>query len=106
MQSALDAHCDAHAAANAERGEAFLRVASLHFEQQRVQNARARGADRVADGNRAAINVYDGRIPAHVLVHRASLCGKGFIGFDQIEILGFPASFLQRLARRESVQPP
>ena len=38
---ALHAHGNAHAAANTERGQAFLGIAFGHFMQQRHQNARA-----------------------------------------------------------------
>src|SRR3984885_3057531 len=70
----LDAHGDAHAAADAERGEALFRVALLHLVQQRDEHACAAGADGMADGDGAAIDVHLGRVPAHVLVHRAGLC--------------------------------
>jgi hypothetical protein len=33
-RSALDAHCDTHAAADAQRREAFLGVALLHLVQE------------------------------------------------------------------------
>jgi hypothetical protein len=35
----LDAERHAHAAADAKRSEAFLGVALLHFEEQRVEHA-------------------------------------------------------------------
>jgi hypothetical protein len=38
---ALNAHGNAHAAADAEGGETFLRIPALHFIKQRGQNARA-----------------------------------------------------------------
>ena len=40
-QSRCDAHRDAHAAADAQGGKTLLRVAALHLEQQRVEDARA-----------------------------------------------------------------
>src|SRR5262245_34571086 len=43
------AHGDAHAAADAQRGEALLRITLLHFMQQRHEDAGAGGADRMAD---------------------------------------------------------
>src|SRR5208282_1735506 len=55
--SALDRHRDAHAAADAQGGEALLGVAARHLVQQRHQDARAGRADRVADGDRAAVDV-------------------------------------------------
>src|ERR1700688_659824 len=93
---ALHAHGDAHAAADAERGEALFGVALLHFVQERDQHARARGADRVANGDGAAIDVHLAGVPAEILVDRASLCGECLIGFDEIEIADAPAGLLQR----------
>src|SRR3546814_4910448 len=61
---ALDAHGNAHAAADAERGKALLGVALGHLVQQGDQNAGARGADRVAEGDGAAVHVHLRRVPA------------------------------------------
>ena len=52
----LDRERDAHAAADAQRGEALAAAATGQFVQQRRQDARARGADRMADGDRAALS--------------------------------------------------
>src|SRR4051812_44417798 len=71
--SALDAHRDAHAAADAQGREPLLRVAALHLVKQRDQDAGTRGADRVADRDGAAVDVHDLRVPAHVLVDGAGL---------------------------------
>src|SRR5215475_6134458 len=91
-----DTHRDAHAAADAERGEALLGVALLHFVQQRHQHAGAGGADRVTDRDRAAIDVDLGGIPAEVLVDGAGLRREGLVGLDQIEVADVPAGLLQR----------
>src|SRR5689334_20320001 len=45
--SSLDAHCDAHAAAYAQRGEALFRIPLLHLVEQGHQHAGARRADRI-----------------------------------------------------------
>src|SRR5687768_7361633 len=71
-----DAHGDAHAAADAERRQAFLGAAPLHLEEERAEDAGARGADRVPDGDGATIDVDDIGVPAEVLVDRAGLGGK------------------------------
>src|SRR6516225_9375408 len=54
---ACEAHGNAHAAADAERGKALLGIAFLHFVQQGHEHARARCADRMTDRDRAAIDV-------------------------------------------------
>src|SRR3546814_15261451 len=50
---ALDAHGDAHDAADAQGGADFLGVPALHFIQQGPQHAGARGAGRLAEGHGA-----------------------------------------------------
>ena len=49
------AHGDAHAAADAQGGEALFGIAPAHLVQQGHEHAGARGADRVADGDGAAV---------------------------------------------------
>src|SRR6185437_15831698 len=83
--SALNAHSNSHAAADAERREALLRIALLHFEQQRRQHARARRPDRMTDSDSTAIDVDLRGVPAEIFVDRASLRGESFIRLDQIE---------------------
>src|SRR5450759_5189786 len=91
---ACNAHGDAHAAADAQSGEALLGIALLHFMQQRHQHARAGCADWMAERDRAAVDVDLGGIPAEVLVDRAGLRREGFIGLDQVEIADVPAGLL------------
>ena len=95
----LDAHGDAHPAADAQRRQSLLRIAARHFVQQRDQHARARGADRMADRDRAAVDVDDVGVPAEVLVDRQRLRGESLVGLDEFEVFDLPAGFLQRLAR-------
>ena len=73
MLVALDAHGDTHAATDAQRGEALLGIALLHFMEQRHQHARTGGADRMADGDGAAVDVDLRGIPAEIIVDRAGL---------------------------------
>src|SRR5262249_32170274 len=96
---ALYAHRDAHAAADAERREALLGVALLHFVEQRHQHPSAGSADRMADRDRAAVDVDLRGVPAEVLVDRAGLRGERLVGLDQIEIADVPAGLLERGAR-------
>src|SRR5205814_7384625 len=64
----LDGQCDAHAAADAQRGDALPGVAALHLVQQRHQNAAAGRADRVPDRDRPAVDVHLAGVPAHLVV--------------------------------------
>src|ERR1700690_1266992 len=92
------AHRDAHAAADAERGQALLGVAPLHLVQERHQNARTGRPDRMAERDRPAIDVDLGGVPAEILVDRASLGREGLVGLDEIEVLDLPAGFGERRA--------
>src|ERR1700722_19794754 len=83
LRSALHAERDAHAAADAERGETLLGVALLHLVQQRHQDAGAGSADRMAERNRAAIDVDLAGVPAEIFVDRAGLGGERLVGFDE-----------------------
>src|SRR5215471_2727683 len=77
--SPFNANRDAHAAADAHGGDALLRVPLLHLIEQRHQDASAGSADRVTDGDRAAIHIDLAGVPAEPLIDRASLSREGFV---------------------------
>ena len=52
----------------------------------------------MTDGDCATVHVHDLGVPAHVLVDRAGLRCKGFVGLHKVEVFGFPAGLFQRLA--------
>ena len=76
----------------------LLRARALHLVQQGGQDARAGRADRVADGDGAAVDVDLGRIEAQLAHHAERLGGEGLVGLDQVEVADLPAGLLQRLA--------
>src|SRR5262245_47019490 len=84
--SPFHAHRNAHAAADAKRGEALFRVALLHLVEQRDQHAPARGADRMTERDRPAVDVDLRGVPAEILVDGAGLRGERLVRLDQIEI--------------------
>ena len=88
-----------HATADAQRGQALLGIAALHFVLQGHQNTATRRADRVANGDGATIHVDLGRVNGQFLVHGASLGGEGFVQLEQVHIRSVPARALQGLAR-------
>src|SRR4051794_20089838 len=55
--SALDGKGHAHAASDTQRRESLPRVAPHHFMDQRHQDAAARCADRMPEGDGAAVDV-------------------------------------------------
>src|SRR6185437_14911269 len=94
----LHAQGNAHAAADAKRRQALLRLALLHLMQQGHEHARARGADGMAERDRAAIHVDLRWIEIEVLGDGTSLSGESLVRLDQIEILDLPTGALQREA--------
>ena len=80
------------------RGGAPARLRRAILVQQRDQHACARSANRMPDGDGAAIDVDDLRVPAHVAIDRDGLGGEGLVGFDQLDLVDAPAGPLQRLA--------
>src|SRR5215831_10640270 len=102
LLSPLQAHRDAHTAANAECGQALVRVAALHFVKKRHEDPGTRGADWMPDRDRTTIHVHLRSIPTHVLVHRACLRRERLVRLDQIEIGRLPPGPRESTARRRN----
>ena len=83
---ALYAKRDGVAAAEAERRETRLRTAILHRVKKCRQNARAAGADRVAQRDRAAVDVHAIPVPAQPLAVGECLRRERFIRLDEIVV--------------------
>src|SRR5208282_5792891 len=71
--------------------KALFCVTARHLVQERGQDSRARGTDRMSEGNGAAVDIDDRRVPTEVLVDRERLGREGFIGFHQLEVLDGPS---------------
>src|SRR5713101_1240246 len=78
---------DGVAAAEAQCGDAALQVAALQFIEQRDQDARAAGADGMAERHRAAVDVHLFRIELEVPRNGNGSDGESFIELDEIDIL-------------------
>src|SRR5690606_26286208 len=85
--SALDAHGNSHAAADAERDQSPAGVAAPHLVQQRDQHPRSGGADRVADGDRAAVHVHPLAVEAEILRDGAGLGRERLVRLDQVDVV-------------------
>lgn len=94
--SPLDAEGDPHTASDAKGGEAFAEVVALKLMQQGDQDARARCANGMAQGNCTAADIDDVGVPAHARIDCAGLRGKGLIGLNAIKVLDRPAGLLER----------
>src|ERR1700730_3164374 len=97
---ARDTHGDTHAAADAQGRQPLLRVAARHLVEQRHEDSGARGADRMPERDRAAVDVDLPGIPAEILVDRASLRGERLVRLDEVEVVRFPARLLEGGAAR------
>src|SRR6185295_8565307 len=75
-----------HAAADAHRHHAELGLAPPALEQQMAGHARARHAIRMANRDRAAINVEFGRIDAQRVGAIERLAGERLVQLPQIDV--------------------
>src|SRR5688572_188506 len=85
--SSFDRQSYSIAAAEAERGDAAFEIPLLQGIDQRGQDARAAGADRVAERDGAAIDVHSGRVDPELLDHREQLDREGFVDLEEIHIV-------------------
>ncbi len=75
-----------HAAAGAHGREPAFQIAAFEFIQQRADQDGAGRADRMAEGNRAAIHIYLVAIELQVANEFFSDHRKSFVDFPQIDI--------------------
>src|SRR5271155_4456937 len=80
---ALDAHRDAHSAADAQGRQTLVDAAPLHLVQQGYQDAGPRSADRMTESDGAAVYIHVLDVPAKILVDGARLSGESLVGLDQ-----------------------
>src|SRR5271169_4128673 len=99
LRERLDNHGDPLPAADAGGGEAVARVAAPQFEQQRQNEARAAGRQRMAESDRAAVHIYFIAIEAELFFDGEILRREGFIYFDEIHLLELQPGCGQRLLR-------
>lgn len=98
--------CHALSAANAQRGQAALLACALHLMEEVDGDTATGGAQGVADGDGAAVDVDLRGVPAHDLVHRHGLRGEGLVGLNEVQVARLPLRELQRLRWGASGVPP
>src|SRR5680860_1120464 len=95
--SDLDDYGVALASAGADRGDAEPAAATTELVDERTDYARAGGADRVTEGDRAAVDVdvllIDAEHPHRVERDR----GEGLVDLPDVDVLGSLADLLQGL---------
>src|SRR5215470_4081428 len=85
------------AAADAHRDDAPLRLAAGAFLQDVAGEAGAGHAERVSDGDRAAIDVVLGRIDAELVARVEALAGKRLVQLPDVDVVDLQAMTLQEL---------
>src|SRR5580765_3937942 len=96
---ALDDHRDALAAPDAEGRRAEVRVAVLHRVQQRDEDPGAARTDRVAEGDRTAVDVHAVLRDAELAEDAEGLCGERLVQLPEVDLLAPEAGALERLLR-------
>src|SRR5437762_3118869 len=91
---------DALAAADAGGRHAELLVPLLQLEQQRIDEARAGGAEGMAEADGAAVHVHLLAIEAQLLLDRQVLACERLVDLEEIELVELHAHALERLADR------
>src|SRR5579864_295457 len=84
---ALDQRGRAEAAAAAHRDEPEAAAAALELVQRRGQQARAGRPERVADRDRAAVDVHVRGVRRELALPRADHGGEGLVDLDHVELV-------------------
>src|SRR6185437_2918771 len=84
ISDALHNRGDAHPAADAQGGQAVAQVLALELVDQGAQDHAAGGAQRVAHGDGAAVDVDLVHVPAHVLDVAQDDGREGLVDLDQV----------------------
>src|ERR1700674_3631811 len=102
MRSGDVLQCQRHtqAAANAQGRNATFGLALEHLTQQRDRDARSGATDRMAERDRAAIDIQFLRIEMQFPVAGQDLGGEGFVELYQVEIGYAELMLLLHLAQR------
>src|SRR3974390_332843 len=96
----LDGQSDALAAADAQRDQAALETVTPHRVNEFCREHRARRANRVAVGDRTALDIHNVIGQSEFARDHNGDGGKGFIDLNPLDGSDIPASALQRLFDR------
>ena len=87
---------DPLAAADTSAGDTVARVSSAELEEQSGRESSPRCAERVADGDRPAVDVYFIAIEAELFLNGEILAGKRFVDLEKIDLIKQKSGALQR----------
>src|SRR5918912_3332949 len=83
----FDQKRDAHAAADAEGGEAVARASLVHLVEEGGGDAHTRAADGVAERDGAAVNVEARGVEPKLAVAGDDLRGEGLVKLDEVNLV-------------------
>ena len=83
----LENACGAHAAADAHRHEPVARAPPLHFIQEARRQLRAGAAQRMAERDRAAVDVEPIFVHRQLAKARQHLRGERFVQLDEVDVV-------------------
>src|ERR1035438_9241433 len=82
----LDGQAHSIASAQAKGGDSFVLAAVLKSVKQRGQDARAAGADGVANGHCSAVHVDLGGVELQFAIYRQGLYAECLVQFEEVHI--------------------
>src|SRR5262249_5452059 len=77
---------DAITTAQTQGGDAALQAAILQRVEQRRQHARAAGANRMTEGNRAAVHVHFALVEPELIQNRDGLDRECLVQLDEVDV--------------------
>src|SRR5690349_18825150 len=83
----LQQQSETKSAAHAKSCESELRIALLHFMDQRSGDAHARAADRMTEGDCTTVDVQAIGVEFQFAIARDHLGGECFVEFDEIDLV-------------------
>src|SRR6266849_5192801 len=89
-------HGDGASTTQAECCQAPATPTAAQLIDERDENTGTAGADGMAEGDSATVNVHARPVPVKFLAVRQGLRGKGFIDFDQVKVVDLQTSTLQQ----------
>src|SRR5271156_2938812 len=96
---AFDDRGGAHAAADAKRDERSALAGALEFVERGAKDHRSRGAERMAHGDRAAVDVDLARVDVERLKEAQNDRGEGLVDFEEVDVAHFHPGAGQHLLR-------
>src|SRR5690606_11362939 len=91
-----------HAASNTHRNDYIFYTAALTLDQGVANKARTGHTKGVTNGDTAAVHVQLGWVDFQLLLAINGLAGKGFVDFEQADIVDFQTRTIQQLGNGEN----